>query len=471
MEYTKNLQSLLTKVEEIVTQESAALRRGEDPEAFRSAVARVREVLDAVGRTAFMQLASSREETSQTVEREGTVYRFKQESEKEWMTLWGRVRMPRRLYQADVGGQSVVPLDERCGMIDRFMVPEIERVVAYLGSEVSPSTAEQILGELFPEGVSRTAIQHVHEEVGQCIEQHSAAVEEAIRQEAPLRTDGDILVVSWDGVTVPIRERACKRGRPAERPRVREGASTPTAWKEAGVGLVACYRRGEDAPERVDVRYAARMPEAKMATLRDQLAGQVRQALLQGDFAHRVMLADGSREIWRRVAEELLYADFCLIVDFYHASEHLSQAAEHLFGKGTPAAGAWYTKWRKKLKEDPQGVTHLLRSMRYYLSSLRPGSARYQAARQQIGYFRNNRSKMNYAAYLAQGLPIGSGPVEAACKTLVGQRLKRSGMRWSIAGGQNILNLRVLTQSKRWDVFWKWYLQYTDLPRYQRKAA
>ena len=69
---------------------------------------------------------------------------------------------------------------------------------------------------------------------------------------------------------------------------------------------------------------------------------------------------------------------------------------------------------------------------------------------------------MDYATYRAQGLPIGSGPVEAACKTIVKHRLKRSGMRWSREGGQQILNLRVPLQSKCWDAFWNWYLNHTD---------
>ena len=79
-----------------------------------------------------------------------------------------------------------------------------------------------------------------------------------------------------------------------------------------------------------------------------------------------------------------------------------------------------------------------------------------------MGFFRNNRDKMNYAAYRALGLPISSGPIEAACKTLVTHRLKRSGMRWTRQGGQQILNLRIHTQSHRFDAFWNWYLHHTD---------
>ncbi len=78
---------------------------------------------------------------------------------------------------------------------------------------------------------------------------------------------------------------------------------------------------------------------------------------------------------------------------------------------------------------------------------------------------------MDYARYHTSGLIISSGPVEAAAKTIVGHRLKRSGMRWTRQGGQQILNLRVLVQSKRWDAFWHWYLHQTTPIQLDRMAA
>jgi hypothetical protein len=67
----------------------------------------------------------------------------------------------------------------------------------------------------------------------------------------------------------------------------------------------------------------------------------------------------------------------------------------------------------------------------------------------------NNRERMRYADYIGRGLPIGSGPIEAACKTIVQHRLKRSGMTWSRTGGRHVLNLRALVKSGRWDVAWR----------------
>lgn len=475
MEYRKELEAALRNVEQIVTAQRESLSVAREGCALRTAVAAMGAALNAVGRTAFVALAEAAEVSASTLARDGTVYRFKQVVSKQWMTLWGKVEVRRRLYQADGGGSSWVPLDAHCGMMDRYMTPELERMVCFLGAHLVPSEVEASLGEVLPEAVSRTAIQHVLTRVGSAAEAHAVDVEEAVRQQAALATGGDTLVVSWDGVSVPVREAAASRGRPAERPTERPEGPVPTAWKEAGVGLVATYRRPQDpatqTAERVDVRYEARMPEAKMATLMAHLAGQAQHALQHGEYACRVLLADGSREIWRRVAEQPLYADFRPIVDFYHATEHLSRAAEHLFGKEAPAGQAWYDKWRDKLQHEADAVVHLLRSMRYYRQQLPPHRARRTAADKEMGYFRNNRARMDYATYRAEGLPIGSGPVEAACKTLVGHRLKRSGMRWSRPGGQHILNLRVHTQSHRWDAFWQWYLQHTDDAASHKRAA
>jgi len=128
--------------------------------------------------------------------------------DKEWMTLWGKVVVPRRLYQADGGGPSRVPLDERCGMAGRFMVPELEPVTAFLGARLVPAEVEDSLGEVLPEPLSRTAIQHVLSTVGQCAEDGAGQLELDLQAAAPLDADGDPLVVSWDGVTVPLREPA-----------------------------------------------------------------------------------------------------------------------------------------------------------------------------------------------------------------------------------------------------------------------
>ena len=263
---------------------------------------------------------------------EDRVYRFKQVVNKEWMTLWGKVVMPRRLYQHDRGGASRVPLDERCGMVNRFMVPALERVTAFLSARLVPAEVEDSLAEVLPEPPSRTAIQHLLTTVGQCAEDGTQQLELALQEAAPLNAQADTLVVSWDGVTVPLREPAPKRGRPPQRPMDRDTNSAPTAWKEAGVGMVATYltplHPETEEPQRVDVRYAARLPV-------------------------RCTQTGGKRAIWHTVDQQSVFDGFTRILDFYHAAHHLSKAAEHLFGKASAKADRWYRSWRHKLRHEP----------------------------------------------------------------------------------------------------------------------
>ena len=466
MEDTKDFHARLTKFEENVLQWEHRLQSPEaGPEDFRERVSELRDALDDLGRIGFQRLAQACEIADDTVIHHGRVYRFKQVVDKEWMTLWGKVQVPRRLYQPDRGGPSRVPLDERCGMVHRFMVPALERFTAFLGARLVPAEVEASLAELWPASPSRTAIQHLLTTVGQYAEDHAEQLELALQEAAPLKTEGDTLVVSWDGVTVPLREPAPKRGRPAERPTDFDPDRAPTAWKEAGVGMVATYGTPLDPatedPQRVDVRYAARMPEPKMKTLVHGLVEETARALQRGEYDHRVVLADGQREIWRTVDRQPVFDGFTRILDFYHAAHHLSKAAEPLFGKLSSKAARWYRSWRHKLRHEPRAVQGLIRSLSYHRRNLRPGSERHRQVTTELGYFRNNRDKMDYARYRASGLILSSGPVEAAAKTLVGHRLKRNGMRWTRKGGQQILNLRVQVQSQRWEAFWNWYLHQT----------
>jgi hypothetical protein len=468
MEYTQELQRELTIFGGIVRELGQRVdEAGGEPSGFRAVVRELRSAVDQVGRTAFRTLAERTEEWADTViDDDGKRHRYKHTVDKEWLTIWGQVVVNRRLYQADRGGRCRVPVDERCGMVDRYLTCELERASVFLGAQLPPGEVEEALAEVLLQGPSRTAIQHVLAKVGQCAETHATEVEVALEERAPLDVDGDILVASWDGTTVPLREAAPARGRPPERPGIRESTTAPTSWKEAAVGLVSTYLTPLDPTleeaERVDVRYFARMPEAKMSTLIDQVATQTAQAQEAGFFLHQVFLADGGRDIWREVNAHAVFDGFTRILDFFHATEHLSLAAEGLFGKSTSKAKHWYGRWRHKLKHEPGAVTALQRSLRYHRKQLKKDSERWREVTSHLGYFRNNQDKMDYATYRAQGLPIGSGPVEAACKTIVKQRLKRSGMRWSREGGQRILNRRVQLQSKRWDAFWYWYLDHTD---------
>ena len=139
--------------------------------------------------------------------------------------------------------------------------------------------------------------------------------------------------------------------------------------------------------------------------------------------------------------------------DYYHASQRLTTMAEALFGVGREAS-AWAAKMRKLLKKPngPFRVLHSAAALRQRYPMSKRAGKEFQTA---YNYLRARTRHMQYADFRAQGLPIGSGITEAACKTVFTQRLKLSGMRWSKAGAQVILNLRVVLLSGVWDVIYK----------------
>jgi hypothetical protein len=147
-----------------------------------------------------------------------------------------------------------------------------------------------------------------------------------------------------------------------------------------------------------------------------------------------VVLGDGAPWIWHLAAEH--FGERVEVVDFYHASTHVWQLAHAWQGEGTPAAQAAATSWLHTLRHE--GGAALLRRW----AALRPTTATArEALRLARGYVRTNRTRMDYPTFSAQGLPIGSGAIEAAAKHLVQARLKRPGARWSPAGAQAVLTL------------------------------
>ena len=204
------------------------------------------------------------------------------------------------------------------------------------------------------------------------------------------------------------------------------------------------------------LRYG-RMPENKKTSLQQQLSAEVASIVAIRPDLVRVHLADGAKDNWRLLDEIErslnLPSPTCVkIVDFYHACDHLKNGCDAAWGESTPRSKAEFERLRTLLKEADQGADQMIRSLKYQRDRAR-GNKR-ERLEAELTYFRNQRPHMNYAEYLRQGLPIASGVVEAACKTLVTQRMKRSGMAWAEAGGQGILTLRSLLQSDRWDSAW-----------------
>ena len=227
------------------------------------------------------------------------------------------------------------------------------------------------------------------------------------------------MAVSLDGVMVPMKNggRQAKRAQAAEEGKYRRG---PAGNKEVGCGTLSFY---DEEGERLATIRMARMPEVKKATLKVTLSKEVNSCLAERPDLKVVKVADGAKDNWTFLSGEL--PDGEEVIDFYHAAGHLDTALAVAYGDTHPKRSAQFKKLRHVLLEDDKGVEKVIRS----LVHLRDTYPRRKKIARELKYFRRNRHRMRYAVLKKQGLPIGSGVTEAACKTLATQRLKRSGMR------------------------------------------
>ena len=166
----------------------------------------------------------------------------------------------------------------------------------------------------------------------------------------------------------------------------------------------------------------------------------------------QIALSDGGSGL-----EEFFQVNFpraVCILDFWHAKEYLVELATVWFGADDVAKQTWVDTECHRLKHE--GGAAVLERLQSMEPPGRSAEAREQL-RVTVQYFSNHQHRMDYPRYIAQGWQIGSGPVEAACKNVVTQRLKCSGMRWGADGADAICQLRALWLSERtqWDAFWK----------------
>ena len=164
-----------------------------------------------------------------------------------------------------------------------------------------------------------------------------------------------------------------------------------------------------------------------------------------------VILGDGAPWIWHLVAEHFPTA--VQIVDLWHAKQHVWQVANAVFGPNTARGAAWAEPQCQLLEEG--NIEALVEAIALLPPIPPPPTSTRSIPEQALGYFITNAARMRYPVFRAQGMHIGSGIAEAACKTVVSTRMKRSGMRWTPAGLDALLALRTARLNGTFDAFWK----------------
>jgi len=365
-----------------------------------------------------------------------------------YMTSAGEVVVERTLYKdrTDEDGRCVSPMELKIGVVGDFWTPRAAEQALWVVTQMTPKKGEELFERVGNMDPSKSSLDRLPKLIDATWEDHREEFEQRLRDGLVIPEHAVTICVSLDGVMAPIdggiRTASETRAAATARDQLSMG---PAGYREVGCATLSfCDENGDMLSA---IRFA-RAPETKKKTLKEMLAAEVFAILTKRPELRLMKVADGAADNWDFLSKALPPSDEA--VDFFHAGEHLHAAIAAAYGDGTRETAFRYETLRDTLRDDTTGVEKVIRALKH-LTMKYPQRTTITRA---LKYFRGHRARMRYADLKSRGMPIGSGVVEAACKTLVAQRLKQSGMRWSAGGAQAILTPRGWDQSERFDDAW-----------------
>jgi hypothetical protein len=349
--------------------------------------------------------------------------------------LVGEAQIERPYYQCTHCGTGVSPLDEVWGLGSGVLSPGLARVVGRDGVEAPFGQAASLVAEHLGVEVSEDLVRQTTERLGWL-----ADADQAVRPTgvpAPKEAVPDTLVVELDGGQIHLRQ----------------------AWHELKVGRAAPLGPTTVADPQDGDRHYLLGPSCYAAGLETcdafwpRLAREAVRAGLGRWVKRVVVLADGAEWIWHQAGTQLALpgVEVVEILDFYHAGEHLAQAATAVYGAQSEVGKKWLDHQCHALRHE--GVAPVLRA----LDALAPqDAAGVDEVRKVRAYVVAHTARMDYPSFRARLFPLGSGAIESTVKNLMQQRQVLAGMRWTQEGAHAVVNLRALHRSVgRWEAFWR----------------
>ena len=357
------------------------------------------------------------------------------------LSLVGAVRYRRAYYLCRCCGRGLFPFDRDAGLTTRDLTPALERVASSAGAVAdSFEKGADLLEEMGGVRVSESTVERTTEDAGRRLAGAVAAgATFGPRADWPWHKDYDGKRCAYVELDATGVRQQGEGGGPAE-------------GRMAYVGMVCNpgpeWPWPDEEPRPMRSRYLSGLyPLEDFAPLVRTPAGAVGM-----DRADRwIGLSDGGSGLEDRLRENLPRVEV-VILDFFHPAEKLTGLARLLHPKDEGEAEGQARRWRQLLKEEGGAVLGAV--LREWEWPRRPGLR--EAVDELTGYLDRQAHRMEYPEYLAHGWCIGSGAVESACKTVVGQRLKLAGMRWGEDGAHAVCHLRALYRSEKgqWDAFW-----------------
>ncbi len=371
----------------------------------------------------------------------GKAARYAGRRPKTFQTALGEMTLERAYYHCDACHAGFCPRDRALGLQGTSLSAAPMRMVGLTAAMVSFAEGSELMRELAGVSIDPKQVERTAEALGRETSQDERRV---IESEPPM---APTMYLGLDGTGVPMRASEVE-GRNGKQPdgsaKTRE-VKLVTVWTAEGRD-----KEGVPVRDRGSVSYSAALESAASRDTDDtpsEFARRVdREACRRGfDRAkRRVVLGDGAPWIWNLTEE--LFPGAIQIVDLYHAKGRLWDVAKAIYGAGSDLGEHWAKQRRDELDEGKIGDI---------LAALRVHAQANDEARKCLAYVIRNRDRMRYPEFRAQGLCVSTGVVEAGCKVVVGTRLKRSGMHWTVAGADAIIALRCCKLSGRFEDFWE----------------
>jgi len=451
LEIPEELKAVGEAVEAMVNQIAAAWRSTGGSQAV--AYAEIEEQLAAgaaaIERAGHQAILQGLDVDQPRVRIDGKVYAAVGRYAATYYTMAGPVEVTRTVYRAvgERNAKTVNAVSLRAGAVEEVWLPGVAQAMAYLLQQGTAREAEATARVLGRVPYARTSFERVGQTIGAQYMRRQADIEEELSEEYKLPPQAVSVSVALDRVSLPMEEALP----PAA---VDPAAQTPARqvmrqFRMAYCATVTVHDREGQALH--TLRYG-RMPQGDIVQLCAGLATEVRTLLRKRPTLQVILLADGAPELWTYLDQALnkrtLGVPVHRLVDLWHLLEKLGKAAKVLYGE--KQARAVLHAWRLRLLNRWQTLGEIWAELqRSGRQSVVVGASR--PVHEAITYLENHRVEMNYAAARNHGLPVGSGNVEATCKSLVALRMKRPGARWKEETGGQVLQLRALALSDRWE--------------------
>lgn len=380
------------------------------------------------------------------IEIAGRVHRRVLRSSQTYMTAAGPVSVERWLYKdrRDPTAHALAALDLKLGIVEGFWTTRAAEQAAWVVTQMTPQKAEALFARVGNMEPSKSSLDRLPKALGARWEKDREAYEQVLREAILVPDETHSIAVSIDGVLAPIDGGASPTEVRADAAAQGRRSKGPAGYREMGCATLSfCDKKGDLISA---IRFG-RGPESKKLALKDTLRKDLAHVLAQYPHLPVAKITDAGGDNWEYTAT---LPEGPEILDFFHATEHLGAAIAAVHGDGTFATRHKFELLRERLLTEDEGAKAVIAA----LAHLKRKHPQLSRIAQVLAYFRKNKHRMSYAKWTRQGFMIGSGVVEAACKTLVAQRLKLSGMRWGAQGAQAILTMRGWDQSERFDEAW-----------------